>query len=149
MLTILLVEDNEVDVMNARRAFARSHIMNPLFVSGNGLEALEMLRHGEVPKNRRLVLLDLDMPRMNGIEFLRAVRQDPELRATPVVVLTPSNHEGDKVEAYTLTVTGYLVKPVMFGNFCKVMVALNKVAGYSREDVAAGPMRWDALTPPE
>jgi CheY-like chemotaxis protein len=85
-----------------------------------------MLRHGEVPKNRRLVLLDLNMPRMNGVEFLRELRQDPELRATPVVVLTTSNDDRDKIEVYNLNVAGYLVKPVTFGNFCEVMVALNK-----------------------
>jgi CheY-like chemotaxis protein len=126
LLNILLVEDDEVDVMNVKRAFAKSHIMNPLFVAGSGVEALEMLRQGEVPKNRRLVLLDLNMPRMNGIEFLREVRQDPELCATPVVVFTTSNDDRDKIEAYNLNVAGYLVKPVTFGNFCEVMVALNK-----------------------
>ena len=112
--------------MNVRRAFAKSHILNPLFVAGNGLEALEKLRSGEIPKNRRLVLLDLNMPRMNGIEFLREVRQDPELHAISVVVLTTSNDDRDKVEAYNLNVAGYLVKPVTFGNFCEVMAALNK-----------------------
>lgn len=126
LLNILLVEDDEVDVMNVRRAFAKSHILNPLFVAGNGLEALEKLRSGEIPKNRRLVLLDLNMPRMNGIEFLREVRQDPELHAISVVVLTTSNDDRDKVEAYNLNVAGYLVKPVTFGNFCEVMAALNK-----------------------
>jgi CheY-like chemotaxis protein len=129
LLNILLVEDDEVDVMNVRRAFAKSHIMNPLFVAGDGVEALEKLRRGEVPKNRRLVLLDLNMPRMNGVEFLRELRQDPELRATPVVVLTTSNDDRDKIEVYNLNVAGYLVKPVTFGNFCEVMVALNKYWG--------------------
>ena len=76
-LNILLVEDDEVDVMNVRRAFAKNHITNPLFVAGNGVEALEMLRSGQVPKGRRLVLLDLNMPRMNGIEFLRELRSGP------------------------------------------------------------------------
>ena len=93
---ILLVEDDEVDVMNVRRAFEKNHIANPLLVASNGLEALDKLRSGELPKNRRLVLLDLNMPRMNGIEFLREVRSDPELHATPVVVLTTSNDESDK-----------------------------------------------------
>jgi CheY-like chemotaxis protein len=126
LLNILLVEDDEVDVMNVRRAFEKSHIMNPLFVAGNGIEALEKLRSGEIPKGRRLVLLDLNMPRMNGIEFLREVRNDPDLHSTPVVVLTTSNHERDKIDAYDLNVAGYLVKPVTFGNFCEAMVALNK-----------------------
>lgn len=126
MLNILLVEDDEVDVMNVRRAFQKHHIANPLFVAGNGLEALAQLRDGTVPRERRLVLLDLNMPRMNGIEFLRALRADPELAVTPVVVLTTSNDDRDKVEAYHLNVAGYLLKPVTFGNFCEVMAALNK-----------------------
>jgi CheY-like chemotaxis protein len=126
LLNILLVEDDEIDVMNVQRAFAKNHIMNPLFVAGDGLEALQKLRSGEVPRGRRLVLLDLNMPRMNGIEFLRALRQDPELSSTPVVVLTTSNDDRDKIEAYNLNVAGYLVKPVTFSNFCEVMVALNK-----------------------
>jgi CheY-like chemotaxis protein len=125
-LNILLVEDDEVDVLNVRRAFTKNHIMNPLVVAGDGIEALEMLRGGKVPKGRRLILLDLNMPRMNGIEFLRELRQDPELRSTPVVVLTTSNDDRDKIDAYNLNVAGYLVKPVTFENFCDVMVALNK-----------------------
>ena len=100
LLNILLVEDDEVDVMNVKRAFQKAHITNPLFVAGNGLEALEMLRGDEMPKQRRLVLLDLNMPRMNGIEFLRELRKDPELSATAVVVLTTSNDERDRVEVY-------------------------------------------------
>ena len=126
MLNILLVEDDEVDVMNIRRAFKKGNITNPLFVAGNGIEALEALRGDEIPKSRRLVLLDLNMPRMNGIEFLRELRADPELSPTPVVVLTTSDAERDKVEAYNLHVAGYLLKPVTFGNFCETMASLNK-----------------------
>ncbi|HEX8453867.1 MAG TPA: response regulator [Longimicrobium sp.] len=126
LLNILLVEDDEVDVMNIRRAFKKGNISNPLFVAGNGLEALEMLRGDELPRTRRLVLLDLNMPRMNGIEFLRELRADPELSPTPVVVLTTSDAERDKVEAYNLHVAGYLLKPVTFSNFCETMASLNK-----------------------
>ena len=126
MLNILLVEDDDVDVMNIRRAFKKGNITNPLFTAGNGLEALEMLRGDEMPKTRRLVLLDLNMPRMNGIEFLRELRADPELSPTPVVVLTTSDAERDKVEAYNLHVAGYLLKPVTFGSFCETMASLNK-----------------------
>jgi CheY-like chemotaxis protein len=126
LLNILLVEDDEVDVMNIRRAFKKGNISNPLYVAGNGLEALEMLRGTEMPRTRRLVLLDLNMPRMNGIEFLRELRADPELGPTPVVVLTTSDAERDKVEAYNLHVAGYLLKPVTFGNFCETMASLNK-----------------------
>jgi CheY-like chemotaxis protein len=126
LLNILLVEDDEVDVMNVRRAFAQHHIRNPLFVAGDGVEALEKLRSGEIPKERRIVLLDLNMPRLNGIELLRALRNDPELCTTAVVVLTTSKDEQDIIDAYKLNVAGYLVKPVTFTNFCEVMVTLNK-----------------------
>jgi len=126
MLNILLVEDDEVDVMNVRRAFERNNVSNPLFVAGNGIEALEILRNGTVPRERRLILLDLNMPRMNGIEFLHELRSDPDLSATPVVVLTTSNDDQDKIDAYNLNVAGYLLKPVTFSSFCERMTALNK-----------------------
>lgn len=125
-LNILLVEDDEVDVMNVQRAFRKNNITNPLFVAGNGVEALEMLRRGEIPKDRRIILLDLNMPRMNGLEFLQEVRRDPELAATPVVVLTTSSADRDRLDAYNLNVAGYLVKPVTFVDFCELMAALNK-----------------------
>jgi CheY-like chemotaxis protein len=126
MLNILLVEDDQVDVMTVRRAFDKNRIANPLFVAGNGVEALAALRSNGVPKERRLVLLDLNMPKMNGLEFLRELRADSALQATPVVVLTTSKDERDKVDAYNLNVAGYLVKPVTFINFVEAMAALNK-----------------------
>lgn len=125
-LNILLVEDDEVDVMNVKRAFDKNHITNPLYVAGNGLEALEKLRSGEIPQGRRLVLLDLNMPKMNGIEFLRELRKDPALAPTPVVVLTTSNNDRDKIDAFNFNVAGYLVKPVTFAEFSELMVTLNK-----------------------
>jgi CheY-like chemotaxis protein len=125
-LNILLVEDDDVDVMNVKRAFDKNHITNPLFVAGNGLEALDKLRSGEVPQGRRIVLLDLNMPKMNGIEFLRELRNDPTLAPTPVVVLTTSNNDCDKIDAFNLNVAGYLVKPVTFAEFSELMVTLNK-----------------------
>ena len=126
LLNILLVEDDEVDVMSVQRAFKKNHIANPLFTASNGLEALDQLRGGRIPRDRRIVLLDLNMPKMNGIEFLRELRRDPELNLTPVVVLTTSNDERDRIEAYNLNVAGYILKPVTFTNFCEVMAALNK-----------------------
>lgn len=126
MLNILLVEDDELDVMNVQRAFKKNNIRNPLWVAGNGLDALEMLRQGEIPRDRRLVLLDLNMPRMSGIEFLRELRADEELRLTPVVVLTTSDAERDRVDAYKLNVAGYILKPVTLPNFIEAMATLNK-----------------------
>jgi CheY-like chemotaxis protein len=124
-LEILLVEDDAVDVMNVRRAFSKNKLTNVIHEVKNGLEALEVLRKGTLPA-RHLVLLDLNMPKMNGIEFLRALRADPSLQATSVVVLTTSNEERDKVEAYKLNVAGYLLKPVTFPSFVDLMATLNK-----------------------
>ena len=126
LLNILLIEDDEVDIMNVRRAFKKNNIANPLYTASNGVEALEKLRSGEIPGDRRIILLDLNMPRMNGIEFLRELRADPALSPSPVIVLTTSNDDRDRIEAYNLNVAGYILKPVTFGNFCEVMVALNK-----------------------
>ena len=122
---ILLVEDDEIDVMNARRAFQKGNITSPLFHAEDGLQALEMLRDGSVPRERRLVLLDINMPRMNGIEFLRELRADAALKATPVVMLTTSDEEHDRVAAYGLNVAGYLLKPVRFVAFVELMITLN------------------------
>ena len=122
---ILLVDDDQVDVMNVQRAFEKNHITNPLHVAMNGIEALEKLRNGSIG-SRRLVLLDLNMPRMNGIELLREIRADEALRSTCVVVLTTSNEERDKVEAHRLNVAGYLLKPVTFASFVDLMATLNK-----------------------
>lgn len=131
VVNILLVEDDEVDVMNVKRAFKRNRITNPLYVAGNGLEALKMLQGDgvsppEIPDSRRIILLDINMPKMNGIEFLQELRKDPRLAMTPVVVLTTSDEDQDRIEAYKLNVAGYILKPVTFSSFAEVMAALNK-----------------------
>ncbi|VEP11595.1 Response regulator containing a CheY-like receiver domain and an HTH DNA-binding domain [Hyella patelloides LEGE 07179] len=131
VINILLVEDDEVDVMNVKRAFKKYKIGNPLYTAGNGLEALAMLQgqNGQlpqVPENRRLILLDLNMPKMNGLEFLNQLREDENLKRTPVIVLTTSDEDKDRIEAYNLNVAGYILKPVTFVNFAEVMIALNK-----------------------
>lgn len=128
-LNILLVDDDEVDVMTVQRAFKKNKINHQLFTATNGLEALAILGGSEnlphLPSHNRLVLLDLNMPKMGGIEFLRKLRTDPSLRATPVIVLTTSNEDKDKVEAYNLNVAGYIVKPVTFGKFAETIAMLN------------------------
>jgi CheY-like chemotaxis protein len=130
-INILLVEDDEVDVMNVKRAFKKNNITNPLYIAGNGLEALSLLgaRNGQpavVPTQRRLILLDLNMPKMNGLEFLHEMRADPDLKTIPVIVLTTSDEDRDKVEAYQLNVAGYILKPVTFSKFAEVITTLNK-----------------------
>lgn len=130
-LNVLLVEDDEVDVMNVKRAFKKNNIQNPLYVAFNGLEALKMLRGDngnspQIPKQRRIILLDLNMPRMGGLEFLQELRADSKLRAIPVIILTTSNEDKDRIEAYKLNVAGYLLKPVKFSQFSEAMATLNK-----------------------
>lgn len=126
VINIILVEDDEVDVMNVKRAFKKVNITNPVYLANNGLEALSMLRGSVVPLERRLILLDLNMPKMGGIEFLQELRSDPILRTTPVVVMTTSNQDQDRVEAYNLNVAGYILKPVTFSNFVEMMATLNR-----------------------
>jgi CheY-like chemotaxis protein len=129
-LNILLVEDDQLDVMNVQRAFKKNNISNPLYVAGNGLEALDMLRGKgagpHVPPSRRIILLDLNMPKMGGIEFLRELRKDPDLSALTVIILTTSDEDRDKVEAYKLNVAGYILKPVTLQAFVEIMATLNK-----------------------
>ncbi len=125
-LNILLVEDDELDVMNVQRAFKKNNVVNPLYTAGNGVEGLALLRGDAMPKDRRLILLDLNMPKMGGIEFLMELRADPNLSATTVVVLTTSDEERDKVKAYDLNVAGYILKPVTLAAFVEIMAALNK-----------------------
>ena len=125
-LNLLLVDDDDIDVMTVRRAFAKARLTNPLYVASDGVEALRMLRDGSVPAARRLVLLDINMPRMNGIEFLRELRADAALRSTPVVVLTTSAADEDRAEAFDLNVAGYLLKPVAFEAFVDRMTALDR-----------------------
>ncbi|NEP12319.1 MAG: response regulator [Symploca sp. SIO2C1] len=128
--SLLLIDDDEVDVMTLKRALKQNNITNPLYIATNGLEALEMLRSNTMPKlipgERKLVLLDLNMPKMGGIEFLRELRADPNLRGIPVIVLTTSNEDRDIVEAYKLNVAGYIIKPVIFKKFVEAIETLNK-----------------------
>ena len=119
---ILLVEDDIVDVKTVERAFKEHDFANPLFVVSNGAEALAFLRHedpyaaADSPRPG-LILLDLNMPVMNGIEFLQIVKAEEELQRIPVIVLTTSREESDRLESYRQSVAGYIVKPVDFQRF--------------------------------
>lgn len=112
-VNLLLVEDDEVDVQGLKRAFAKSRIGNPITVARDGIEALEILRgengRKKLPKPH-LILLDLNMPRMNGIEFLEAIRADEDLKSTLVFMITTSKADEDKARAYGHHVAGYIVK---------------------------------------
>ena len=122
--TILLVEDDEVDAMTVKRALKELHVTNPLVVRENGEEALAYLRD---PNNEKpcLILLDLNMPVMSGIEFLQVSKQDDALKVIPVVVLTTSQEQQDKVASFNLGVAGYMAKPVIYQQFVEVMRTIN------------------------
>jgi len=126
-INILLVEDDEVDVMNVRRAFQKNNLNNPIQHAGNGIEALEMLR-GQNGQNKidlpRIILLDLNMPKMGGIEFLHELRKDEHLKNISVFVMTTSNEDKDKVDAYNLNVAGYILKPLSMENFVSAVSIL-------------------------
>ncbi|MDX5420560.1 MAG: response regulator [Hymenobacteraceae bacterium] len=123
-VNILLVEDDEVDIMNVRRAFKKNNISNPLFIARNGLEALEMLRSGQVPFPH-IIILDINMPKMNGIEFLRELRADEDFKSASVFVMTTSNEDSDKINAYNFNVAGYILKPLSFEKFIASVSTLN------------------------
>jgi len=133
-VNILLVEDDEVDALNIKRVFQKNQIQNALYTASNGLEALAMLRRNggrttTIPVNRRLILLDLNLPQMNGLEFLQALRADAELRAIPVVVLTMSDREQDLIQAYDYHVAGYLIKPVDLSDLTELLTTLSQYWG--------------------
>ncbi|TDD76968.1 response regulator [Flavobacterium caseinilyticum] len=123
LVNILLVEDDLVDVMNVKRAFAKNNIKNELFVAGNGVEALEMLNNMIVPLPR-IIILDINMPKMNGIEFLKNLRDTENLKNISVFVMTTSNEDSDKFDAYNLNVAGYILKPLSFENFIASVATL-------------------------
>ncbi|MDH5632555.1 MAG: response regulator [Gammaproteobacteria bacterium] len=117
---IMLVEDDVVDVMTVKRAFKKVGINNPMYVANDGLVALEMLRGtstAKINERPKIVLLDLNMPRMSGLEFLEELRKDPDLKSIVVFVLTTSRDHRDREEAYNHNVAGYIVKPVEQAEF--------------------------------
>jgi len=117
-VTILLIEDDEVDVKALRWAFDKLKIANPLMVARDGVEAWEML--STVPRPY-LIITDINMPRMNGIELLRKIRQSEDFRDSIVFVLTTSNDEQDKIDAYNLNVAGYMLKSDMGTSFTRAI----------------------------
>lgn len=108
-VNVLLVDDDEVDVVTVRRAFERKRIANRIYVAKDGIDALDLLRSGEIARPI-LILLDINMPRMNGLEFLREMRADPRHHNHVVFVLTTSSDQSDIFDAYELNIAGYMLK---------------------------------------
>jgi len=117
---VLLVEDDSVDAMTVKRAFKDLKVTNQLIRTVNGQDGLKYLR-SDSNKEPCVILLDLNMPKMNGIEFLKAVKVDDVLKKIPVVVLTTSAEERDVVESFELSVAGYIVKPVDYKKFVEAI----------------------------
>jgi CheY-like chemotaxis protein len=118
-VTIVVVDDDAVDVEAVQRALRHQRISNPTVVFHDSVAALRALRGAEISEPR-LVLLDLNMPRMNGVEFLRELRADPSSHRTVVFVLTTSSSEKDIVESYELNVAGYIVKSAVGPDFVRL-----------------------------
>ena len=127
-INILLIDDDEVDCMNVQRAFKKSNILNPLSIAHNGIEGLDMLRgtNGvvKIAPMPRIILLDINMPKMNGLEFLKELRNDKDLHNISVFIMTTSNDDKDRFEAYNYNVAGYIIKPISFENFVSAISIL-------------------------
>lgn len=123
-IEILLVEDDKVDVLTLKRAFKDLNIINKLTVCENGLEALSYLKNSNntIPG---IILLDINMPKMNGLEFLRERQKETKIKSIPVVVLTTSKAEQDKIESFNLGVAGYMIKPLDYLQFIEVVRTIN------------------------
>jgi CheY-like chemotaxis protein len=126
---ILLVEDNQADVIITREALLQAKVVNQLHVVEDGVQAMEFLHHaGEYSASPRpdLIILDLNLPRKNGQEVLSEIKKDPALMAIPVVVLTTSHAEEDILKSYGLHANCYIVKPLDFSNFVKVVQSIRQ-----------------------
>lgn len=124
-VTILLVDDDDVDVMGVQRALKKLKILNPIVRARDGIEGLELLRDPQAVKRPYIVLLDLNMPRMSGLEMLAELRKDSALSSAVVFVLTTSKADEDKVEAYQQHIAGYIIKSQVDDGFLRVMEMLD------------------------
>ena len=123
---VLLVEDDKVDALTVKRAFRELDISNSIINVGNGEEALDYLNN---QKNKKpcMILLDINMPKMNGIEFLKCFRQKEMFKYIPIIVVTTSLDDGDKYEKFSLSVSGYMVKPIEYNLFLNT---INTIKSY-------------------
>jgi CheY-like chemotaxis protein len=124
-VTILLVDDDDVDVMGVERALKKLKILNPIVRARDGIEGLALLRDPAAVQRPYIVLLDLNMPRMSGLEMLAELRNDPQLSSAVVFVLTTSKADEDKMMAYQNHIAGYIVKSQVGDGFLRVMEMLD------------------------
>jgi CheY-like chemotaxis protein len=123
--SIFIVEDDEVDIMAIRRALKKANVANSIHIAKDGIEALQKLRSKEIP-SPYIVLMDLNMPRMNGVDCMKEIRTDKNLKQTVIFALSTSNDEKDKLSAYDCNVAGYIVKSDIGDEFEIAMRMLNQ-----------------------
>jgi len=128
---ILLVEDDSVDVMTVKRAFKELEVTNPLVSTGDGEKALAYLQDRTATKPC-VILLDLNMPRMGGIEFLKVAKSDESLRTIPIVVFTTSNTEQDITQSFELGAAGYMVKSMDYSKFIETIKTIDSYWSLSK-----------------
>ena len=126
MRTILYVEDSELDIELTKEALKENNIVNPVVVAHDGVDAIEYLRcegqyQGRKPGNPGMILLDLKMPRMDGMECLAIVKNDVRFKRIPVIMLTSSREEKDLIKGYDLGVNAYVVKPIDFSSLIDIV----------------------------
>jgi CheY-like chemotaxis protein len=121
---LLLVEDDDLDVMNVHRALAQATEVASITVARDGVEALQMLRSGQLAMERLVLVVDLRMPRMSGLDLLKALREDSRLKRIPTIVLTTSDDPQDRDQAFCLGAAGYFVKPAAPNRFRQIMDAV-------------------------
>jgi CheY-like chemotaxis protein len=130
IVEILIVEDNEQDLALAQRALRKANVTNRIHVARDGEEALEFLfcegsfRERKMENGPKVILLDLKLPKIDGLEVLQRIKSDPRTKSIPVVVLTSSKEQNDVVETYNLGVNSYIVKPVNFEQFSETVQKL-------------------------
>ena len=129
LLNIMIVDDDNVDIMSLKRAFKKNNMANPLFIANDGVEALDMLRgtngKEKIVPTPKIIISDINMPKMNGLEFIKELRADKDLHAISVFVLTTSNDDKDRIEAHNYNVAGYILKPINMESFIQAVSVLH------------------------
>ncbi|KTD72502.1 response regulator [Legionella tucsonensis] len=128
-INFMLVDDDEIDIKDIQRTFKKNKINNPVHIATNGVDALNKLLglNGEkkIKPTPKIIILDINMPKMNGIEFMKNIRTNKKLKSLLVFILTTSNSEKDKIDAYNLNAAGYIVKPFQVSEFMEMISSLH------------------------
>jgi CheY-like chemotaxis protein len=135
---ILLVEDDELDVISVHRSLKKLEIEYVLYTAYNGLEALTLLTNTDHPVRPDVVLLDLNMPKMNGIEFLKAIRENNSLKTIKVFIMTTSSELADRKTAEDIGISGYIIKPLSYTENTKRLDAMDSFVQFHLRKILTG-----------